>query len=51
MREKAAEYGAHGIIIEWIDEPETWERIVEAVTDEDIAKRRGRVLAIRAVGQ
>ena len=49
MREKAAEYGAHGIIIEWVEEPRAWERIVDAITDEDFADRRGRVLAIRAI--
>ena len=51
MREEAARLGAHGIIIEWIEEPRAWEHVIDHLTDIDIADRRGKVVAIRAVGR
>ncbi len=49
MREEASELGAHGIIIEWIDEPSGWEHAIEHLADVEIEDRRGKGLAIRAV--
>ena len=51
MREEAAKLGAHGIIIEWIEEPGALEHIIEHLTHADTANRRGKVVAIRAVGR
>ncbi len=51
MREEAAMLGAHGIIIEWIEEPRAWEHAIDHLSDVDIADRRGKVVAIRAVGR
>ena len=50
MREEAAKLGAHGIIIEWIEEPRALEHIIDHLTHADTADRRGKVVAIRAVG-
>ena len=50
MREEAAKLGAHGIIVDWITEPRVLEHIIDHLADIDIADRRGRVVAIRAVG-
>ena len=48
IREEAAEIGAHAVILEWIDEPSGLERLADAVVvHEDIARRRGRAIAIR----
>ena len=41
MREETAELGAHGIIIEWIDEPSGWEHAIEHLADVEIADRPG----------
>jgi hypothetical protein len=50
IREEAAELGAHGVILEWIDEPSGIERLADAVVfHEDIARRRGRAIAIRRI--
>ena len=49
MREEAAKLSAHAIIIEWIDEPSGWEHAIEHLADVEIADRRGKGLAIRAV--
>lgn len=52
IREEAAEIGAHAVILEWIDEPTGLERLADAiVVHEDIARRRGRAIAIRWVGE
>ena len=50
MREEAAKLGAHGIIMEWIEEPYVWERVLDEISDVDVADRRGKAVAIRAVG-
>jgi hypothetical protein len=48
IREEAAEIGAHAVILEWIHEPSGFERLADAVViHEDIARRRGRAIAIR----
>jgi hypothetical protein len=48
IREEAADIGAHAVILEWIDEPSGLERLADAVViHEDIARRRGRAIAIR----
>ena len=49
MRERAAELGAHAIILSWLDEPSGFERAVEDVLPGANADRRGRVVAIRWV--
>ncbi len=50
MREEAAKLGAHAIIIEWIEEPGALEHVIDHRTHADTANRRGKVVAIRAVG-
>ena len=50
MREEAAKLGAHAIIIEWIEEPGALEHVIDHLTHADTANRRGKVVAIRAVG-
>ena len=42
--------GAHAIIIEWIEEPGALEHVIDHLTHADTANRRGKVVAIRAVG-
>lgn len=49
MREKAAEIGAHAIILQGFDEPTTGDKVAEALLGTS-AERRARVLAIRFVG-
>ncbi|MEZ4423382.1 MAG: hypothetical protein R3E98_08240 [Gemmatimonadota bacterium] len=48
MRKKAAEIGAHAIILEDFEEPSTGARVAEAILGTS-AERRARVLAIRFV--
>ena len=50
MREEAARLGVPGIIVDWIKEPRMLEHVIDHLTDIDFADRRGRVVAIRAVG-
>ena len=47
MREKAAELGADAIILSWLEEPSSFERLLEGVFPGADADRRGRAVAIR----
>lgn len=47
IREEAASLGAHAVILSGVDQPSTLEKLADALVDEDIARRRGRAVAIR----
>ena len=50
IREEAARLGADGVVLSWMEEPTSADRLADWVVDGDIARRRGQAVAIRRVG-